>query len=95
MGSSSWRRRSVQGADDVSRQSERSTIVLESIENAEANRCVDLFLRSDGSFGFEEFRRDAEDAGAWTRIGFHSHRRYASKKEALAAAATIIAWLRP
>ncbi|HEY2564091.1 MAG TPA: hypothetical protein VGI44_10300, partial [Acidimicrobiales bacterium] len=28
-----------------------------------ADRCVDIFSRPDGTFGFEEFRRDPEDMG--------------------------------
>jgi hypothetical protein len=51
---------------------EKSWVVLESIENDAHDRCVDLFLRPDGSFGFEEFRRDVEDAGAWTPVAYHS-----------------------
>jgi len=27
------------------------------------DRCVDVFARPDGTFGFEEFRRDPEDMG--------------------------------
>jgi hypothetical protein len=68
-------------------------VVLASIENAEADRCVDLFRRADGSFGFEEFRRDPEDGGAWTRTGRHGGAVYATRDEALAAARRAIAWL--
>jgi hypothetical protein len=45
---------------------------MESIENPQHDRCVDVFTRLDGSFGFEEFRRDAEDAGAWTPVSYLS-----------------------
>ena len=31
---------------------------LVSYENFDATRCVDIFVRDDGSYGFEEFRRD-------------------------------------
>src|SRR6266403_513923 len=41
--------------------------VLASRENAEGNRCVDIFRRDDGSFGFEEYRRDPEDRGGGGR----------------------------
>ena len=37
---------------------DKSWVVLESIENDEHDRFVDLFRRPDGSFGFEVFRRD-------------------------------------
>ena len=52
----------------MSRRIDPSWVVLESIENGEHDRCVDLFRRPDASWGFEEFRRDVEDAGAWTPV---------------------------
>ena len=72
---------------------EKSWVVLTSVENAEHDRCVDLFRRPDGSFGFEEFRRDVEDAGAWTPVAYYSAAAYASKADALAAAVKSVAWL--
>lgn len=66
---------------------------MESIENPQHNRCVDIFVRPDGSFGFEEFRRDVEDAGAWTPVSYFSFLRHTSKAEALADAARRVAWL--
>jgi hypothetical protein len=68
-----------------------SWVVVESIEDPQHNRRVDVFMRPDGSFGFEEFRRDVEDAGAWTPTGYYSNLRHASKGEAVAAAAQV-AW---
>jgi hypothetical protein len=77
----------------VSRRLDKSWIVLESREDGEANRCVDLFVRPDGTFGFEEFRRDPEDAGVWTPVHYYSGGSYASKGEALDAARHVVAWL--
>jgi hypothetical protein len=77
----------------MSRRLDQSWVVVESVENPQHDRCVDVFMRPDGSFGFEEFRRDAEDAGAWTPISYFFGLRYASKGEALAAAAQHAAWL--
>jgi len=71
----------------------KRSVVLASYENADANRCVDLFQRADGSFGFEEFRRDPEDGGAWTRTGRFGHGVYASRDDAFAAARLGVAWL--
>ncbi len=65
---------------------------MESIENAQHDRCVDVFMRPDGSFGFEEFRRDVEDAGAWTPVSYFSGLRHTSQSEALAGAVQRIAW---
>ncbi|MEP7171919.1 MAG: hypothetical protein ABI705_00385 [Aestuariivirga sp.] len=42
---------------------DKSWLVFISNENIEHDRCVDLFERSDGTCGFEEFRRDVEDCG--------------------------------
>jgi hypothetical protein len=67
--------------------------VLASRENAEANRCIDIFVRRDGTFGFEEYRRDPEDAGGWTLVAYHAHRVFATRDEAEAAAAGIVAWM--
>ena len=77
----------------MSRRLDPSWVVVESIENPQHDRCVDVFTRGDGSFGFEEFRRDVEDAGAWTAVSYFSGLRYASTDEALAAAARQVAWL--
>ena len=52
----------------VSKRIDKSWVVVDSIENFERDRCVDIFRRPDGSYGFEEFRRDPEDAGAWTPV---------------------------
>ena len=46
----------------MSKRIDPTWIVVASIENGAHDRCVDLFLRPDGSYGFEEFRRDVEDA---------------------------------
>ena len=68
-------------------------MVVDSYETAEADRCVDLFSRPDGTFGFEEFRRDPEDMGAWTPVSYYSARAYASAESAFDAARRAVAWL--
>ena len=75
------------------RRIDKSWVVLRSIENGEHDRCVDLFRRSDGSFGFDEFRRDVEDAGAWTPVAYYSGRTYSSQDAALSAAIQAVSWL--
>lgn len=77
----------------MSRRIDPSWIVLASLENAQADRCVDIFTRPDGSFGFEEFRRDVEDAGAWTPVRYFSAQSYATQDAALAAARHAVRWL--
>ena len=66
--------------------------VIRSLEDADGFRCVDIFKRPDGSYGFKEFRRDPEDAGRWTLLGDYSQHSYATKDDALRAAATNLAW---
>lgn len=77
----------------MSRRIDKSWVVFASIENREGNRCVDLFFRPDGTYGFEEFRRDPEDAGMWTPVQYYSGAILASKDEALAAAVDAVIWL--
>jgi hypothetical protein len=77
----------------MSKRIDKSWRVFISIENFDHDKCVDLFSRPDGSFGFEEFRRDAEDRGEWTPIKYFSNSVYGSGEAALAAAMQVVAWL--
>lgn len=56
-------------------------------------RCVDLFRRPDGSFGFEEFRRDFEDRDGWMPVQYFSEASFSTDVLALAAAARAVPWL--
>ncbi|MSP47509.1 MAG: hypothetical protein EXQ83_17130 [Xanthobacteraceae bacterium] len=77
----------------MSKRIDKSWLVFASIENFERDRCVDLFSRPDGSYGFEEFRRDPEDAGAWTPVQYYSGSVYASQEAAREAARRAVKWL--
>lgn len=77
----------------MSERIQKDWVVLASFENGEHDRCVDLFQRPDGTYGFEEFRRDPEDAGAWTPVQFYAKGVFAKREEALAAAKQAVAWL--
>jgi hypothetical protein len=77
----------------VSSRLDKSWLVLASHQVADASRCVDIFSRPDGSFGFEEFRRDPEDLGAWTPISYFSGREYPTETSAVEAARQSIPWL--
>ena len=68
--------------------------VLRSIETPDGNRCVDVFMRGDGSFGFEEYRREPEDTRGWYPIGSYTSQTFTSEAAALAAAQASVAWLR-
>ncbi len=68
--------------------------VLRSIETPDGGRCVDFFIRPDGSFGFEEYRRDLEDMRGWFPIGFHGKKSFGSQSEAEDKAVTAVTWLK-
>ena len=69
--------------------------VVDSIQNREADHCVDVFVRDDGTFGFEEYRRDAEDGRGWFPIANYSALGFATAAEALAEAKARVRWLAP
>jgi hypothetical protein len=77
----------------MSRRIDKSWTVFVSVENSEHDRCVDMFSRPDGSYGFEEFRRDIEDGGQWTPVQYYSGARYVSSAETLGAAERCVTWL--
>lgn len=68
--------------------------VTDSIDAPGGDRCVDLFRRPDDSWGFEEYRRDAEDGTGWFPIGFHGERRFDRREEAVQAALDCVTWLK-
>jgi hypothetical protein len=68
--------------------------VLRSINNDDASRCVDVFLRPEGSVGFEEYRRDVEDGRGWFAVGDYASRTFDDVNAAFQAALAEVAWLR-
>jgi hypothetical protein len=77
----------------VSSRLDKSWRVVASPSTPAVDRCVDIFLRPDGTFGFEEFRRDPEDLGAWTPVAYYSGREFGSEREAIDAARAAVPWL--
>ena len=67
--------------------------VVESINNSTGDHCVDLFVRDDGSFGFEEYRRDPEDLRGWFSLQRYSALSFPSREAALRQARLSIAWM--
>jgi hypothetical protein len=67
--------------------------VVRSINNDAGDRCVDIFEREDGTYGFEEFRRDHEDQQGWFSLRRYSHLAFAAEEGALERARTAVAWL--
>ncbi len=55
--------------------------------------CVDVFLRPDGTYGFDEFRRDPEDTRGWYSIGHYGHQVFGDEAAALGEAVERVHWL--
>ena len=72
---------------------EARKLVLQSIETVDGDRCVDIFRRGDGSYGFEGYRRDAEDTSGWFRVTQFGEQRYESEAAAVAAAQGVFPWV--
>ena len=67
--------------------------VMRSISQEDGRLCVDIFRRPDGSYGFDEYRRDPEDGRGWSSLGHHGARVFDSEAGALAAARAAVRWL--
>ena len=67
--------------------------VLESIHNVTTDLCVDIFIRDDGTYGYEEFRRDYEDGGKWFPLQRYSHQVFKTQELALSHARSTVEWL--
>lgn len=67
--------------------------VLASLQNRAADRCVDIFVRDDGTFGFEEYRRDHEDGEGWFPLNRYSQQVFDTAEYALAKAKSTVAWM--
>ena len=67
--------------------------VLRSINEDGGSLCVDLFQRPDGSYGYEEYRRDFESAEGWFPVGFYSAQKFETLEAASNAACASIVWL--
>jgi hypothetical protein len=70
-----------------------STKVLTSLENSAGDHSVDIFVRADGTFGFEEFRRDPEDVSGWFPLHRYSNQVFSTQEDALAQVKSKVAWL--
>jgi catechol 2,3-dioxygenase-like lactoylglutathione lyase family enzyme len=67
--------------------------VTASFNNDAGDHCVDIFLRDDGSFGFEEYRRDPEDLQGWFSLRRYGGQVFASEAAALHHARATVQWL--
>ena len=46
---------------------EKNTVIF-SVNNDEGNLCLDIFIRENKTFGFEEFRKDPENIMGGTKL---------------------------
>ncbi len=69
--------------------------VLASFEDEHGTHCLDVFVREDGSFGFEEFRFDSDGASRWQSLARHGSTVFPSGAAALSAAQARVPWLSP
>jgi hypothetical protein len=68
--------------------------VMRSINRDDGQVCVDIFVRPDGSYGFDEYRRDPEDTRGWYSIGHYDGKSFTSSDAAYTEALARIPWLR-
>ena len=69
------------------------TRVVASLNNFVGDHCVDIFVRDDGTFGFEEYRRDPEDMRGWFPLHRYSNQVFATGQEAQVQAKATVAWM--
>ncbi|NJD89068.1 MAG: hypothetical protein FIB05_13795 [Betaproteobacteria bacterium] len=67
--------------------------ILSSHDSPGADRCVDVFVRDDGSFGFEEYRRDPEDLRGWQCLNRYGRLAFPTEAEAREAAKSAVPWM--
>jgi len=77
----------------IRREIQVAAKVLNSIQNDAGDHCVDIFRRDDGSFGFEEYRRDPEDGRGWFSLRHYAGLVFDTEESALARAKATVAWL--
>lgn len=68
-------------------------IVLSSFQSDDPGYCVDFFEDLSGKYGFELFRSDPEDNGAWTSTSLYGGKRFTTSEEAVEAARLRFPWL--
>ena len=72
----------------------KDRLVIQSIETDDGRRCVDIFRRPDGSFGFEEYVREAEDNSGWQPSSHTAALQYETFEAALRDTLNYVPWLR-
>ncbi|MDP4593808.1 MAG: hypothetical protein NWT00_04465 [Beijerinckiaceae bacterium] len=71
----------------------KDKLVIQSVATDDGRRCVDIFQRPDGSFGFQEYIREPEENSGWQPVSYTSQLHYRTQEEAMAAARARTSWL--
>ncbi len=66
--------------------------VVRSVNEPFGPLCLDVFQRPDGTYSYEEYRRDPETCEGWFPVGFHSETRFSTLQDALDDAEQKVAW---
>jgi hypothetical protein len=85
--------REIQCLNSATTWGSMSTRVVASFDNPAGDHCVDIFVREDSTFGFEEYRRDVEDLSGWFSLHRYAHQIFATEQEAMAQARATVAWM--
>ena len=67
--------------------------VVRCFDNPWDGLCVDIFHRPDGTFGYQEYRRDHETGEGWFPIGDHAAAHCQTQADAVNLARARIVWL--
>jgi len=70
-----------------------ANLVVASFDSPDGDYCVDIFQRADGTYGLEEFRRDAEDLKGWFPLHRHAREAFTTSDDAVAHARETVAWM--
>jgi hypothetical protein len=71
----------------------KDRLVVASLETDNGLRCVDIVKRPDGSYFWDEWRRDPEDPSGWHSASRRSVGQFETEESARRDAAHIVEWL--
>jgi hypothetical protein len=71
----------------------QKNVVIRSYNLDGETQCVDFFRRPNGTYGFEEYRREPEDGRGWFPISDYSSRSFELDPDAVMDAQASIHWL--
>ena len=66
--------------------------VINSFDNEDRNRCVDIVKDLEGTYRFQEWRRDTEDLSGWYLMRDSDPYTFPTEQDAITAASSSINW---